>query len=227
VAGNLKRLEVHAGDAVKAGDLLAEVEWPQVWMVRSPVAGHVLRVRRESGGPIERGEVILEVADPGSLEIVAEVLTDDAMQIQAGAQVRIESWGGCQPLMGKVRLVEPGAFTKVSALGIEEQRVNVIIDITSPRESCRRLADGFRVNNFISVFQMENALVLPTGALFRDGEAWAVFRVVNGRAEKVRVEIPRHNSQIALVASGIKEGEAVILYPSDKIKEGTRVGPVE
>ncbi|MDX1387541.1 MAG: HlyD family efflux transporter periplasmic adaptor subunit, partial [bacterium] len=140
VSGNLERVEVHAGDQVQEGDVLAVVEWPRPWEIKSPVAGRVLRVKRESGGPIERGMVIMEVADPSNLEVVAEVLTDDAIQIKAGAPVKIESWGGCEALEGKVRLVEPAAFTKISALGVEEQRVRVIIDITSPKEKCEGMA---------------------------------------------------------------------------------------
>lgn len=223
VSGNLKRVEHKAGDLVKTGDLLAEVEWPSPWKIKSPVDGRILRIQRESGGPIERGQIIMEVADPHSLEIVSEILTDDALQIHPGAPVRIESWGGCPPLQGKVRLVEPAAFTKVSALGIEEQRVNVIIDFTSPLKTCPGMADGYRVNDYITVYQTKDALSIPSGALFRSGDSWAVFRVVNGRARKTLVEVPRHNPQNAMVTAGLKEGDEVVVYPSDRISEGTRL----
>jgi HlyD family secretion protein len=223
VSGDLERVQVHEGDTVKKGDVLAVVEWPNPWEIHSPIDGRVLRVKRESGGPIERGNVIMEVADPNYLEVVAEVLTDDAIHIKPGAPVRIESWGGCEPLKGKVRLIEPAAFTKVSALGVEEQRVKVIIDFTSPKGKCEGLADGFRVNNLISTFQAPDALTIPTGALFRDREKWAVFRVVNGRAKKTQVEIPRRNPKVAMVGAGLQEGDQVIVYPSDEIEDGRRV----
>lgn len=223
VSGDLERVQVHEGDSVKKGDVLAVVEWPRPWEIHSPIDGSVLRVKRESGGPIERGNVIMEVADPTYLEIVSEVLTDDAIQIKPGAPVRIESWGGCEPLKGKVRLIEPAAFTKVSALGVEEQRVNVITDITSPKGECEGLADGFRVNTLISTFQVPDALTIPTGALFRDREKWAVFQVVDGRAKKAHVDIPRRNPKVAMVNGGLKEGDEVIVYPSDEIEDGVRV----
>jgi len=223
VDGNLKRIDLDPGDMVKKGDLLAEVEWPRPWPVNSPVDGRILRIHRESGGPIRRGDTIMEVADPGALEVVSEILTEDAIQIKTGASVRIESWGGCDPLSGKVRRIEPAAFTKVSALGIEEQRVNVIIDITSPDNQCEGLADGFRVHSHITTFETDKALTIPTGALFREGKEWAVFQVIEGRAKKTRVKISRRNPEKAMVESGLKAGDQVIVYPSDQVDEDSRV----
>lgn len=225
VDGNLLRVPHKAGDKVQAGDFLAEVEWPKPWKLTSPVSGSILSIQRESGGPIRRGETIMEVADPSNLEVVSEILTEDAVTIEPGAPVRIQSWGGCQDLEGKVRLVEPKAFTKVSALGIEEQRVNVIIDITSPKEKCAGLAHGFRVNNLISVYKTEDALTVPTGALFRIGDTWAVFKYNRGRAEKTPVKIEKRNPEQAMVVSGLQPGDQVIVYPSDKIEDGIRVEP--
>lgn len=223
VSGDLRRVELHAGDAVKKGDVLAVVDWPQPWEIRSPITGRILKVKRESGGPIEREEVIMEVADPALLEVVSEVLTEDAITIQPGAPVRIESYGACPPLEGKVRLVEPAAFTKVSALGVEEQRVNVIIDFTSPLNECPGLADGFRVNDYISTYHSDDALLVPTGALFRDRQDWTVFKVVDGRARRTPVTIPRRNPNVAMVEGGLKVGDEVIVYPGDDIKDGVRV----
>lgn len=223
VDGELNRVEVDAGDLVNKGDILAIIEWPDVWNVRSPIKGKILRIKRESSGPITRGTVLMEVADPSVLEVVAEVLTEDAVQINEGAPVKIESWGGYETLEGKVRIIEPAAFTKVSALGVEEQRVKVIIDITSPKEKCQGLADSYRVNTLISTFQTKDALTIPTGALFRDGKHWAVFKLVNGRAVKTQVEIPRRNPESAMVSKGLKKGDHVIVYPSDEIANGTRV----
>ncbi|MDL1873486.1 efflux RND transporter periplasmic adaptor subunit [Deltaproteobacteria bacterium PRO3] len=226
VAGNLRRVRLHPGDAVKEGDLLAEIDRPGVWPIKSPVAGTVLRVQRESGGPIERGDLILEVADPKQLEVVSEVLTEDALGIKPGDPVRMESWGECRTLEGRVRRVEPGAFTKVSALGIEEQRVNVIIDFNGTTGHCEGLADGFRLNNYITTFRAEDALTIPVGALFRDGRDWAVFQVVGGRARKTKVEVERRNPESALLKSGLKPGDFVVVYPSDELTDGARVVPM-
>lgn len=226
VAGNLRRVQLHPGDKVREGDLLAEVDRPGLWPIKSPVAGTVLRVQRESGGPIERGELIMEVADPKQLEVVSEVLTEDALGIKPGDPVRMESWGECRTLEGKVRRVEPGAFTKVSALGIEEQRVNVIIDFSNTTEHCEGLADGFRLNNHITTFRREEALTIPVGALFRDGKDWAVFRIEAGRAKKVKVQVVRRNPELALLESGLKPGDQVVVYPSDELDDGARVRPM-
>lgn len=225
VPGNLRRISLHPGDSVHEGDLLAEVDRPGLWTIKSPVAGRVLRVQRESGGPIERGELIMEIADPAKLEVVAEVLTEDAMSIRPGAPVRMDSWGECKSLEGKVRLVEPGAFTKISALGIEEQRVNVIIDFSGSTEHCEGLADGFRLNDYITVFREENATTLPVGALFRTEGDWAVFKFEKGRAVKTKVKISRRNPEKAMLDSGLEPGDQVIVYPSDEIRDGARVAP--
>lgn len=227
VEGNLRRVPHKAGDFVKVGDLLAEVEWPQTWKIDSPVPGQILQIQRESGGPIQRGETIMEVANPTEIEVVAEILTEDAVSIKPGAQVMIENWGGCDDLLGKVRLVEPRAFTKVSALGIEEQRVNVIIDLVSEREKCQGLAHGFRVNTRTLIYEAQDVLTLPTGALFRLGEDWGVFQVVDGKAIKTPVKISHRNPERALVESGLKEGDRVIVYPSDQIDQGSKVEAME
>ncbi|MCP5467673.1 MAG: HlyD family efflux transporter periplasmic adaptor subunit [Deltaproteobacteria bacterium] len=223
VNGNLHRIELHPGDTVQAGDFIATVDWPSPRKIQSPVSGKILRIHRESEGPIQRGETILEIANPSALEVVAEVLTENAVQIPAEASVKIEDWGGCDVLTGRVRLVEPAAFTKISALGIEEQRVNVIVDITSPPEKCVRLADAYRVYCEIILFESEQALTIPTGALFRDAKQWAVFQVVDGHAKKTNVEISRRNSEKAMIESGLTLGDQVIVYPSDKVKDGSLV----
>lgn len=221
--GQLKRVEFHPGDKVEKGTLLATVFRPPDWEIRSPVEGKILRVQRESEGPIERGDVIMEVADNASLEIVSEILTEEAVEIKPGAPVRIESGGACKPLEGKVRRMEPSAFTKVSALGVEEQRVNVIVDFISPLSECEGISDGFRVNIHIITRRFKDVLTIPTGALFRQGEEWAVFKKVDGKARIAPVKISRKNPERTMLEEGLKEGETVIVYPSDEIKEGTRV----
>ncbi|MGE4092742.1 MAG: efflux RND transporter periplasmic adaptor subunit [Candidatus Binatia bacterium] len=192
------------------------------WEIRSPVMGRVLRVMHEDEGAVSAGTPLLELADPSQLEIVVDVLSSDAVQIPPQAPVLLEHWGG-RPIHGRVRLVEPAAFTKVSALGVEEQRVNVIIDIVTPHEQWENLGDGYRVDASIVVFHQDNGVIVPTGALFRDGEEWAVFVVRDGYAHLRTIGVQRRNSREATVADGLTPGEVVVVYPSDNIHHGTRV----
>lgn len=191
--------------------------------IRSPVAGRVLRVLQESEAVVALGAPLLEIADPSDLEVVVDVLTTDAVQITPGMPVRIERYGAGQPLDGRVHLIEPSAFTKVSALGVEEQRVNVVIDPVSPSDQWKTLGDGYRVEARIIVHQEENAVKVPGGALFREGERWTVFVLDGGKAKKRVVELGHRNGVEATVAKGLEVGELVVVYPSDAVKDGVRV----
>jgi HlyD family secretion protein len=192
----------------------------QTITLRSPVDGVVLRRLRESESVVPVGEPLLEVGDAGRLEIVADFLSRDAVKIEAGQAVIIEDWGGDEPLAGRVRRVEPAGFMKISALGVEEQRVNVIID---PDEVPPSLGDGYRVQVEVVLWEEESVLKVPVGSLFRDGERWAVF-VVEGEEARLReVEIGRRNSREAQVLGGLQAGETVVLYPGDEITDGTLV----
>jgi HlyD family secretion protein len=191
--------------------------------IRSPVAGRVLRVVRESEAPVTPGDPIIEVGDPGNLEVIVDVLTTEAVRIRSGAAVTIEHWGGSELLEGRVRFVEPGAFTKVSALGVEEQRVFVVIDITSPRERWLALGDGFRVDARIATEEIPDALLLPVSALFRRDGSWAVFTVKDGIARERRVEIVLRGASLAAVAQGLGEGESAIVFPPSSLADGARV----
>jgi len=193
------------------------------WEIRSPVPGRVLRVLQESEGIIAAGTPLLELADPSELEVVVDLLTSDAVRVAPGARVRIEGWGGDRPLEGRVRFVEPSAFTKLSALGVEEQRVNVVIDIVSPPEAWRSLGDGYRVDARITLLERGEALEVPAAALFRDGERWAVYAVEQGRARRRIVELGPRSDRAAIVTAGVAEGDWLIVYPSDAIDEGVRV----
>jgi HlyD family secretion protein len=191
--------------------------------IRSPVPGRVLRVLQESEGMVALGTPLLEIADPSDLEVVVDVLTTDAVQIQPGMPVRIERYGAEVPLEGRVRLIEPSAFTKISALGVEEQRVNVVIDITSSFEQWKTLGDGYRVEARIIFFSEENTVKIPISALFREGDQWAVFVLSSGRAQKRIVQVGRRSGGEATADRGLEPGEQVIIYPSDAVKEGVRV----
>ncbi len=193
--------------------------------VFSPVNGRVLRVMHESETVVAAGTPLVEVGDARDLEVVVDLLSSDAVRVAEGAPVVIEDWGGRTALSGRVRHVEPTGFTKVSALGIEEQRVNVLIDFTDPPEQWRNLGHGYRIEAHIAVWRGEDVLKLPLGALFRDGERWAVFVADGGRAHLRHVEIDHGNGREAQVNTGLSEGERVILHPSDLIADGVRVVP--
>ena len=191
--------------------------------IESPVNGQVLQVFHESEGVVQGGTPIVEVGDPAALEIVVDVLSQDATRIRAGAPTTIERWGGKTPLDGHVRVVEPSAFTKLSALGVEEQRVNVIIDLDADRELWSTLGDGYRVEARVSVWEGEDVLRLPASAVFRSEEAWATFVVEEGTAVLRAVEIGETNGLETEVLSGLEEGDRVIAYPSDSVRDGVSV----
>lgn len=191
--------------------------------ITAPVNGQILRVLHESEGVVSAGEALVEIGDPHDLEIVSDFLSTDAVKAGAGQRVIIEGWGGEKALEGHVRRVEPFGFTKVSALGIEEQRVNIIIDFTSPAEEMGRLGHGYRVETRVVLSETGNALKLPLTALFRHGTNWAVYVAKDGRARLHEVEVGQRNDLEAEVIAGLEEGERIIAYPSDRISDGTRV----
>jgi HlyD family secretion protein len=188
--------------------------------VRAPVAGTVLRVREESERIVPAGAPLLELGDPSDLEIVVDVLSADAVSIKAGAEIEIEDWGGDHPLRAKVRRVEPAGFTKISALGVEEQRVNVIGDFV---DSPGALGDGYRVEARIVVWQAPDVVRVPGSALFRRGDAWNVFVVQRGAARLRPVEVGRRGTLESEVRAGLEPGERVVLHPSDRVQDGARV----
>jgi HlyD family secretion protein len=192
--------------------------------VTSPVAGFILRVDQESERVVIAGTPLVEIGDPEQLELVTDLLSADAVKVEAGDPVMIEDWGGDRPLPGKVRLVEPFGFTKISALGVEEQRVNVIIDFVAPREAWKRLGHGYRATVRIIVDRASRTVKLPISALFRAGAKWSVFTIDDGGRARLRhVQIGRMNDEEAELLKGLKVGEAVILHPGDKVEDGVRV----
>jgi HlyD family secretion protein len=195
--------------------------------VRAPVSGRVLRVLEESARVVTAGMPLMEVGDPADLEVVVEVLSRDAAAIIPGSAVDLEQWGGGAPLAAKVRLVEPAAFTKVSALGVEEQRVNVIADILTPPEQRHGLGDHFRVEARIVVWETSQTLKVPTGALFRQGDQWAVFALDGGRARLRAVKVGRSSGTETQVLEGLQAEQPVILYPGDHVQDGQRVKPIK
>jgi HlyD family secretion protein len=193
------------------------------WEVTSPVNGSVLKVVQKSEGAVALGAPLLEVADARSLEAVVDVLSQEAVAIRPGMAARLEIGTGVAPLRSLVRLVEPAAFTKISALGVEEQRVNVVLDFDGPLDQVWTIGDGFRVEAHIITHRVEDAVKVPVGALFREGDGWAVFVVDGNRAVKRSVKVPRRNGAEAMVEEGLKPGERVVVYPSDALRDGSRL----
>ncbi len=191
--------------------------------IKAPIDGRILRIFQESSAVVTAGEPLMEIGDPADLEIVADVLSRDAVRISPGNLVHLEHWGGDQPLRGRVRLVEPSGFTKLSALGVEEQRVNVIIEMVDPPGQREQLGDNFRVDCRIIVWQSDDALRVPTSALFRVDDQWHVFKVTGDHAHLTRVEIGKNNGQHGQVLSGIKLKETVVVHPSDTLEDGSLV----
>ena len=195
----------------------------RVVSVTSPADGVVLKRVRESESVVPPGDPLIEVGDPHRLEIVADLLSTDAVRVKRGARTIIEQWGGEKQLEARVRRIEPSGFTKISALGVEEQRVNVVLDFVDPATALAALGDAYRVEVRIVIWEAPAVLKVPTGALFREGEKWAVYTVENGRAHRVIVELGHQTGQEAEVLSGVSESVRVILHPGDTVKDGARV----
>lgn len=191
--------------------------------VRAPISGRVLRVLQESEGVLAAGTPLMELGNPAELEIVVDLLSTDAVKIKPGDRVIVDDWGGDQPLEGRVRLVEPFGFTKISALGIEEQRVNVVIDFISPQSDWQSLGHGYRVETRVVVQDQRDVLKVPISALFRSGESWAVFIDDDGTARLREISLGQRNTLEAEVADGLAEGDDVVLHPSDAVVEGIEV----
>jgi HlyD family secretion protein len=192
----------------------------KVISLHAPVAGRVLRVVEKSERVVQAGAPLVVLGDPGKIEIVTDVLTTDAVNIKPGATAFLETWGGDRPLRAKVRLVEPAGFTKISALGVEEKRVNVIADFIDPPDG---LGDGYRVETRVVTWESPDVLKIPGSATFREQDGWSVFVVDRERARRRAIQIGHRNQTEAEILSGINVGEDVILHPSNQLREGVRI----
>jgi HlyD family secretion protein len=213
-AAQARALEVQSG---QSGGRLENLT------LRSPIDGVVLRRLRESEAVVPAGEPLLEVGDPANLEIVADYLSADAVAMRPGMPVEIERWGGQRPLSGRVRRVEPGGFLKISALGVEEQRVNVIIEFEDPRKAWEALGDGYRVDVRVVTWQGSDVVKVPGSALFRQGNGWAVFLVRDRRAELRSVEVGHRGELEAEIRSGLAPADTVIVHPPEDLERGAKV----
>ncbi len=215
--------ELEAARAALAYAGRTDVEATGLFELRSPVNGRVLVRHFESARVVPRGEPILVIGDPASLEVEVDVLSVDAVRIAPGMRVELVGWGQPEPLAGRVKRVEPVAFTKISALGVEEQRVWVIVEFVDPVERWSRLGDAYRINARFILWEASDVLRVPTAALFRHGEGWAVFVVRDGRARLRPVEVAERGERYTRVVSGLEEGEAVIVHPGREVEDGRRV----
>lgn len=211
---------------------LATLQWSKqkkgnddLRVIRSPIDGLVLNVPNQSERPVMAGEPLLEIGDPQSLEIRVDLLSTDAVQVHPATEVLIKRWGGNTILEGSVRVVEPAGYTKISTLGVEEQRVPVIVDITSDRKLWSRLGDGYRVIADFILWEEDNVLQVPTSALFRSGKEWALFVLQNSHAIRKTVTIGHQTGLNTEIISGLKEGEVVLTHPDERIKDGVSVEP--
>jgi HlyD family secretion protein len=223
-AVNVARSELEASRA----ELLSAASKPEAKtrekvFVRSPVEGSVLAIQHKSEGAVREGEPLLAIGDPRTLEVEVDVLSTDAVRIRPGSRVLFTRWGGEPALEGKVREVEPAGFTKISALGVEEQRVLVIADIVSPKEAWARLGDGYRLEADFVIWEGEGVLQVPAAALFRHGDGWAAYAADGGRARLRPVQAGQRSGQSAQILSGLSEGAAVIVHPSEQVRDGVRI----
>jgi HlyD family secretion protein len=189
----------------------------------SPIDGIVLKRLRESESVVPMGEPLIEIGDPQRLEIVADLLSTDAVRVPPGAAVSVEQWGGGRPLQARVRRVEPSGFMKVSALGVEEQRVNVLIDFEDVASAARAIGDSYRVEVRIVIWSDENVVRVPVGSLFRRGEGWAAFIVEQERARLQTVQLGQRNETFGQITNGLTAGQTVVLHPPDTLNDGIRV----
>lgn len=198
-------------------------ETPEIVSINAPVTGSVLKLHHESEGVVNKGTPLLEIGDPLSLEVEVDVLSRDAVKILPGTRVRFERWGGETALKGAVRTIEPVGFTKISALGVEEQRVLVIVDILSPKEEWQRLGDGYRMETVFILWEGEDVLQIPSSALFHHGDEWAVFGIHEDRAVLKTVTVGQRSGISAEILSGLEEGETIINHPGSNVTDNSRV----
>lgn len=217
------RYELQAAKAVLEYTAADSREPAERLPVVSPIDGKVLKVVRECEGPVRTGDMLLEVGDPTVLEVEVDVLSADAVKIKPGMKVLFERWGGEQPLEGIVRIIEPVGFTKISALGVEEQRVLIISDFTSAAEKWQRVGDGYRVEAHFILWHEDDVLQVPASSLFRYQQGWAVFVIENHHAKRRVVKVGQRNGLVAQILEGVSEGEAVVNHPSDNVEDGRRV----
>jgi HlyD family secretion protein len=230
LAGAKAQLEVRRSERASAAARLPEPSADSAGsndpaccvQIRAPVTGRILKISQESEAVVQAGTPLIDIGNPSDLEVVADLLSTDAVLVTAGASAQIDGWGG-PPIRGRVARVDPAGFVKISALGIEEQRVRTTIDFVDPPDAWSRLGHDYRVIVHIPIWSASEAITVPVAALFRKNENWAVFAVIHGRTHLTPVQIGQRNNRVAEVISGLSVGDQVVLHPSDRIQEGVSV----
>ncbi|TGM45261.1 efflux RND transporter periplasmic adaptor subunit [Leptospira vanthielii] len=220
VNGVMRRVELHAGDKILKGMTLLTVDWDIVKTVKASANGQILKVYRESAGPVAMGERILDYGDISKIDVSAFILSEDMPDLDLKDKVLLTGFGE-NVLEGSVSIIEPSAITKISSLGVEEQRVPISIEFDPPPG----IGDGYELECKIILFEKPSATVIPTSALFREDEKWAVFTIEKKRAKLRFVEVEHQSEGVSMIKSGLSVGESVILYPGDTVVNGTKVIP--
>lgn len=223
--GDIKRVEWKMGDVIGKGQSVVELNWDVHYQpVKSPINGVISKIFRESAGPIRRGEPIVEIVDPKNLEMMVELLTADATRVRVGDPFTITNWGGNNEIHGKIIRISKAGFTKISALGVEEEKTEVTGEIDSnDQKDLEKMGNFFHVDVSILLGRQENVLLIPAGAIFRVGKEWAVFKVMEGRARETIIMIANRNNSVVWVTQGLKEGDSVVNFPGDLVKDDTKV----
>ena len=227
VDGDIKKINLRVGEPVQKGEVVTSVLWDLKWVaIRAPLTGVIAKVFRENSGPVLRGEPLLEVIDPTSLEVLVDLLTTDAARVKLGAPAKVSGWSGGSELVleARVERVSQAGQVKVTALGVEEERTEVVLGLAAGASgSLSSLGDRFHADVEIELDRVTDQLLLPTGALIREGAGWATFRIEKGRARLVPIQIGLRSDDFAIVRKGLRRGDQVILYPGDEVQDGARV----
>ncbi|MCB9025828.1 MAG: efflux RND transporter periplasmic adaptor subunit [Bdellovibrionaceae bacterium] len=211
------------GSQVEQGQKLFSFEWDKNFSVQAPISGYILQVFEKDRKHVLRGTPLIEIGNPEKVEVIAALLSEEVVEVQVGQKAIIKKWGGETPLQAEVTKIEPRAKEEVSALGVKEQRVNVFLDITSDRELWKNLGDGFRVEVSIIIRKVENAVLMPIGALFNDQEKPTVFAVEQGKLKKISLKLGDRNQEYAELKSPFDKKTPVVLYPASSLNEGDKI----
>lgn len=223
-SGDIDEVKIKKGDNVRKGEVITQLHWDIHKKIMSPISGVVVHIYRSSSGPVNRGEPLVDIVDPDDIEIVAEPLTADAIRIQEGTLVEVSGFGEGVSYPAKVLKVSRAGFVKTSALGVEEERTEVrIAFVDAPKELLQRVGDSFHVELQFLLSHVEDVLKVPLGALFKSEDRWAVYKIEKGKAHLQYIEVATKSDREVIVKSGLKEGDKVILFPSDMIKDQTAV----
>ena len=222
-----KAIKVKVGESVQKDQVLGMLYWDRPMMIRAPMDGVISRIFRSDLGPIQRGQALVELMDPTRLEVVAELLTPDAVKVRPGDPVTILGWGDTALIQASVTRVSQAGFVKLSAFGVEEERTEVVVEWQSvPSGMAQRIGSHFHTEVRIQVQRLDNVLKIPVGALLRQGNSWAVFRVIEGRATLTKIGVGPRNNDEAVIETGLQMGDRVLVYPSDAVRDQVRVRPL-